>query len=206
MEDSAWGVGLTCPAADCGSQSSPFAFVDGCARLRCGARVEPGARPSTEALGAPRLRPTEGAKAVTASKRPHIAGRVGGRAVRRLSVGSLLPAAVCGAPRPFLPARPPPPHAPPQPPARPQPLSGTRRPSGWEADCGEPRGPPVAADSGEPRGPSAAAGWGLCPPTQCRSLIGAGPFTVCKATAHSFRLRAPTPLQAPKQRALHVVV
>lgn len=122
------GVGLTCPAADDGTQSSPFAFVDGCATLLCGARVEPGARPSTGALGAPSPRPTEGAKAVTASKRPHIAGRVGGRAVPRLLVGSLLPAGVCGAPRPFLPARPPPPHAPLQPPARPQPLAGIRRP------------------------------------------------------------------------------
>lgn len=128
LEDPAGGVGLTCPAADHGTQSSPFAFVDGCVTLLCGARVEPGARPSTEALGAPSPRPTEGAKAVTASKRPHIAGRVGRRAVPRLLVGSLLPAGVCGAPRPFLPARPPPPHAPLQPPARPQPLAAIRRP------------------------------------------------------------------------------
>lgn len=123
-----WGVGLTCPAADHGTQSSPFAFVDGCAMLLCGARVEPGVRPSTEALGAPSPRPTEGAKTVTASKRPHIAGRIGSRTVPRLSVGSFLPAGVCGAPRPFLPPRPPPPHAPLQPPARPQPLAGIRRP------------------------------------------------------------------------------
>lgn len=74
LEDPAGGVGLTCPAADRGSQSSPFAFVDGWVKLLCGARVEPGDRPSSEAPGAPRLRPTEGAKAVTASKRPHIAG------------------------------------------------------------------------------------------------------------------------------------
>lgn len=115
-----------------GPKSSPFVFVEGCARLRCGARVEPGARPSTEELGAPRPRPTEGAKAVTASKRAHIAGWVCGRSVPRLLVGSLLPAGVCGAPRPFLPARPPPPHAPLQPRARPHPLSGIRRPSRGE--------------------------------------------------------------------------
>lgn len=193
LEDPAGGVGLTCPAADHGTQSSPFAFVDGCATLLCGARVEPGARPGTEALGAPSPRPTEGAKAVTASKRPHIAGRVDERAVPRFLVGSLLPAGVCGAPRPFLLARPPPPHAPLQPPARPQPLSGIRHPRrGRAAESRDiPRGRLTLVNREDPRGGGRAAGWG--PETQCRSLTGVRPYTGCKVTAHSVRLRAPIP-------------
>lgn len=162
MEDPAGGVGLTCPAVDRGSQSSPFAFMDGCVKLLCGARVEPGARPSTEALGAPRLRPTEGAKAVTASKRPHIAGGSAGPLCR----GSWWVLFFLRAP-----AEPPAPSCPPAL-LRPTPLCSLRPAhshslqsdllgegrAGWV----EPRGTLVAEDSGEPPGPSAvAAGWGL---------------------------------------------
>lgn len=120
-------------------ESSPFSFPAGGsvgllrgAGLGTGALVVPGgAKPSTEALGAPRLTPTAGAKVAKASRRPHMAGskartlgaRDGGRWVRLF-----LPGLGSPPPLPAAAARPL------RPPARPQPASWprTREPRGGE--------------------------------------------------------------------------